>query len=139
MNNKMEKNNLIQVTPNCFIVRTQSGFNKLLKRLHCKGKDNYDYSYSIRQITNDKNAIESTKQYQKYDEKGNALYNEDGTPKVYTSFKYKQYPVKYPFILTFEDMTFEFSAYNFYIRYVFDDLRIKDIIDENELYKLESK
>lgn len=87
--------NLIEVTPNCYVIRTQAGFRKLCKKLHCYGENPW-YGFRVSHIT------------EKYETLDCDLYP-------------KQYPIKYPCLLTFQDETFEISTYYFYIRYIDDD------------------
>ena len=130
---------IIQLLPNTFIIRTQAGFNKLLKHLGCHTPDkdctiSRPYHYICCQHTNDENAFFLSKEeYKEYDENGNLVYDENGNVKTYRHRKDKQYPIKYPCMLSYQDDTFEVSTFYFYIRYLKDDLTIKELTPAPEI------
>ena len=134
--------NLISITPNCFIVRSQAGFKKLCSLLGCnesKNQYNYNYRFEVHHYTNDKNAIEDQRTCLVWGCDGKGVFDENGIQKTYTITNYKQYPIKYPCIISFQDQTFECGRYIFYIKYVFDDLRIKDFISAIDIKDLMSR
>lgn len=139
--------NIIQILPNTFIIRTQAGFKKLLNHLGCVklSKDRTKYRpnyYRIYQHTNDENAFFLSEEFEEYDENGKVIYDENGKVKMHRYKKHKQYPIKYPCILSYQDETFELSCYYFYIRYVKDDLTIKELTTApgiDERYSIETK
>ena len=91
--------NLKELTPNCYIVKNQYGYRKLLKKLniHFRPNDKRDYSVDIYQLAENKMDVVDVKP--------------DG------SMRYKNYPIKYPALITFQDNTFEIGRYTLYITY----------------------
>ena len=55
--------NLIEITQDCLIVKTQAGFKKLLKKLniHFRENDNRLYSYDVVQLTKNERAFRTVK------------------------------------------------------------------------------
>lgn len=140
--------NIIQILPNTFIIRTQAGFNKLLKHLGCHTPDkdstnSRPYHYTCYQHTNDENAFFLSKEeYNDYDENGNLVYDDNGKVKTHRYKQHIQYPIKYPCMLSYQDETFERSFYYFFIRYIKDDLTIKELTTApgiNESDNIETK
>lgn len=107
-------NNLVTLTPNCFIIYTQSGWKKLLKKLSCYGNKSV-YSYNVRQCTDSDDAFE---------------YNGLMFTKEFRVSK--KYPIKYPCIVSYEDDRFELNQYQFYIRYIPKDLKFSEVKNFNE-------
>ena len=110
----MSKDNLVWLTSNCVILYHQGGFRKLLKKLSCYG-DKARYKYSTIQHTNDSNAFEEI----------------DSDFGNYTVSR--NYPIKYPCLLSRQDETFEQSTYNFYVRYITTDLKFFDIDNDGKV------
>ena len=110
--------NLIEITPECFIIKRQSGFKKLLKKLniHFRENDTRQYSYDVVQLTKDERAVEVVEH--KYTNK-TYLYS-------------LNYPIKYPCIISVYDETFEIGNYTLYIRYFDDNLcnELKQILNK---------
>ena len=111
--------NLIEITPECFIIKRQSGFKKLLKKLniHFRENDTRQYSYDVVQLTKDEIAFEAVEY--KYANK-TYLYS-------------LNYPIKYPCIISVHDKTFEIGNYTLYVRYFDDDLcnELKQILNKH--------
>ena len=99
--------NLIEITQDCLIVKTQAGFKKLLKKLniHFRENDKRWYSYDVVQLTKDECAFETIKGYK------------------YTYLEPLKYPIKYPCIISIYDKTFELGHYTLCIRYFDNELR----------------
>ena len=110
----MNKDNLVWLTANCVILYGQNGFRKLLKKLSCYG-DKPRYKYSTIQHTFDSNAFEE-------------IESDFGNYKVS-----RNYPIKYPCVLSIQDETFEQSAYIFYVRYITTDLKFSDIENDGKV------
>ena len=110
--------NLIEITPECFIIKRQSGFNKLLKKLniHFRENDTRQYSYDVVQLTKDERAFE--------------VVEYKCTNKTYLHSL--NYPIKYPCIISVNDKTFEIGNYTLHIRYFDDDLcnELKQILNK---------
>lgn len=96
-----KRENLFEITPVCYLVKTQSGYRKLLKRLNIY---NGRYRHNVYQMTNDKNAFD------KEDENGKTCYY------------HKNFPIKYPCIISYDDNTFECGEYSMTIRYFDEEL-----------------
>lgn len=98
--------NLVEITQDCLIVKTQAGFKKLLKKLniHFRENDTRWYSYNVAQLTKDKCAFETVK------------YGDN------TYLKSVKYPIKYPCIISIYDKKFELGNYTLSIRYFDDEL-----------------
>ena len=110
--------NLIEITRECFIVKTQAGYKKLLKKLgiHFRENDNRRYNYEVTQLTEDESAIEEVKY--------------EFSNRTYT--RHVKYPIKYPCIVGVYDNTFELEKYYLTIRYFDDDLcnELKQIVNK---------
>ena len=110
--------NLIEITPECFIIKGQSGFKKLLKKLniHFRKNDTRQYSYDAVQLTKDERAFE--------------VVEYKCTNKTYLHSL--NYPIKYPCIVSVNDKTFEIGNYTLYIKYFDDDLcnELKQILNK---------
>ena len=110
--------NLIEITPECFIIKRQSGFKKLLKKLniHFRENDTRQYSYDVVQLIKDERVFEVVEY--KYTNK--------------TYLHSLNYPIKYPCIISVYDKTFEIGNYTLYIRYFDDDLcnELKQILNK---------
>lgn len=102
--------NLIEITQDCLIVKTQAGFKKLLKKLniHFRENDNRCYSYNVVQLTKDKHAFRTVKYC-------NNIYLDP-----------VKYPIKYPCIISVYDKKFELGHYTLCIRY-FDNELCKEL------------
>ena len=98
--------NLVEITQDCLIVKTQAGFKKLLKKLniHFRENDTRCYSYDVVQLTKDKSTFETVK------------YSDN----VY--LESVKYPIKYPCIISVYDKKFELGHYTLCIRYFDDEL-----------------
>ena len=111
--------NLIEITQDCLIVKTQAGFKKLLKKLniHFRENDTRWYSYDVAQLTKDEHAFETVKGYK------------------YTYLEPVKYPIKYPCIISVYDKTFELGNYTLCIRYFDDKLcnELKQILNNLNL------
>lgn len=101
------KDNLVRLLPNCYIVYTQSGWTKLLRRLDCY--KNRNYRFYVRQHTLNDDAF-----FTEIEEGEERQYN-------------KNYPIKYPCVVSWQDETFEQNTYYIYIRYITKDLKFTDI------------
>ena len=110
----MSKDNLVWLTSNCVILYNQGGFRKLLKKLSCYG-NKPRYKYSTIQHTNDSNAFEKIES-----DFGNYTVS-------------RNYPIKYPCVLSIQDETFEQSTYIFYVRYITTDLKFSDIDNDGKV------
>ena len=110
--------NLIEITPDCFIIKRQSGFKKLLKKLniHFRTNDKRQYSYDVVQLTKNERVFEVIEY--KYTNK-TYLYS-------------LKYPIKYPCIVSVNDKTFEIGNYTLCIKYFDDDLckELKQILNK---------
>lgn len=96
----MEQENLIEIMPNTYICKTQAGWRNLLKKLGCYGV-NRDYSMVVGyQPANEDDAFEMVNMY------GNDIK------------ECKQYPIKYPALVSFQNETFELSMFYMYITYI---------------------
>ena len=111
---RMNKDNLVWLTANCVILYNQGGFRKLLKKLSCYG-DKSRYRYSTMQHTFDSNAFEE-------------IESDFGNYTVR-----RNYPIKYPCVLSIQDETFEQSTYIFYVRYITTDLKFSDIENDGKV------
>lgn len=98
--------NLVKITQDCLIVKTQAGFKKLLKKLniHFKENDIRCYSYDVVQLTKDERAFRTVKYC-------NNAYLES-----------VKYPIKYPCIISIYNKKFELGNYTLSIRYFDDEL-----------------
>lgn len=96
----MEQENLIRIMPNTYICKTQAGWRKLLKELGCYGANPSHSMEVCYQPVNEDNAFEMVNMYG-HDRK-----------------EPKQYPIKYPALVSFQDETFEISKFYMYIIYI---------------------
>lgn len=90
--------NLKELTPNCFIVKNQYGYRKLLKEFNVHYRPNdtrwnkaciLHYGYGDLEVAEEKDGYK----------------------------RFKNYPVKYPVLISVEDESFERSIINIYICY----------------------
>lgn len=124
--------NLIEITPNCFIVKNSDGFKELLKRLDCIETGYFDYHYDVRHLTDDEDTVDHIEAIPQCDsDTGEELYNDDGTMKMWDIKYYKQYPIKYPCLITVQDDTFDCQTYALYIKYIID-LNMNDFYEDKD-------
>jgi len=124
---------LVEIMPQLYLVYNKAGFEQLCEQLDCKHQSLWPPAdindrrsrYSIRQVTSDEEAF-SYRELPECDDGGFEIFDADGKPVMKKVRNHRQYPVKYPFLLTF-NMDDEFDSYLFFIRYIDPELKLKDI------------